>query len=95
MKFVIGKKLLKNWKFDLKYICLYDDENKKTITAILFILLLGATILCGAEHLRWKANWIGLADSSQPNTWLCYRKEINIKVNYGAKNINNNFNAFN
>ena len=26
----------------------------------------------------WQANWIGVPEESQPNSWLCYRNQIEL-----------------
>ena len=30
--------------------------------------------------IGWQADWIGVSDDSGPNSWYCYRGEIELKI---------------
>lgn len=54
-------------------------------TASRSLLLLAALSSAGSlpangygPELDWHANWIGVVGASKPNTWICYRKQIDL-----------------
>ncbi len=52
---------------------------RKIILLLLFTAILiisGQVIQCEAGSLNWNAEWIGLSEENNPNTWLAYRKQI-------------------
>jgi alpha-L-rhamnosidase len=46
---------------------------------ILFLLLLSLNLNAQIKS-NWQAEWIGLEGDSKPNSWICYKKEFDIKT---------------
>jgi alpha-L-rhamnosidase len=46
---------------------------------ILFLLLLSLNLNAQIKS-NWQAEWIGLEGDSKPNSWICYKKEIDLKI---------------
>lgn len=49
---------------------------KNRLKVVLFIVILLDVFV--QAKTTWKADWIGLSSESQPNSWYCFRKEIEI-----------------
>lgn len=50
---------------------------------VLVMVLLGSArqtaLAVEPAETSWNADWIGIAGADKPNTWLCFRKEIDLK----------------
>lgn len=48
---------------------------------VTIFLVMGLRPISGASEVvgnDWKAQWIGVEDSDKPNTWICFRKDIEL-----------------
>jgi len=54
--------------------------NKKIACFILMMnLLLTSCVMDRKAAMDWKADWIGVSQENQPNSWYCFRGEIELK----------------
>jgi alpha-L-rhamnosidase len=52
---------------------------------ILFLSLFFAQNLFAQIKTDWQANWIGVSEKSPANSWICFRKEADLKLSKNQK----------
>ena len=52
-------------------------------SVLFLLLLLSSPALAQTSTNTWRANWIGLTDSTGANAWLCFRKDVTLSPKKG------------